>query len=183
MPWTAQQQAEADAEVAAFIIEFDEKWLAWRAAIQSGVPTASTGQAAVEDVVRRWQQSLAQLKGQSDIIMSNDNTMDELGQLAVQVAEEKNTLRKLRSEAGTRTDQADSVNPKSRASPYTNLLGLDRVFRSSTRFGILIASIVFGVLALGTLGFLIYQIVTSGNIIPPSYIQGGSGRTNSISKG
>ena len=27
MPWTAQQQAEADAEVAAFIIEFDEKWL------------------------------------------------------------------------------------------------------------------------------------------------------------
>ena len=57
------------------------------------------------------------------------------------------------------------------------------MFRSSTRFGILIASIVFGVLALGTLGFLIYQIVTSGNIIPPSYIQGGSGRTNSISKG
>ena len=184
MPWTAQQQAEADAEVAAFIIEFDEKWLAWRAAIQSGVPTASTGQAAVEDVVRRWQQSLAQLKGQSDIIMSNDNTMDELGQLAVQVAEEKNTLRKLRSEAGTRTDQADSVNPKSRASPYTNLLGLDRVFRSSTRFGILIASIVFGVLALGTLGFLIYRIVISGEIIPTSYISSSGGaRTNSISKG
>ena len=183
MPWTAQQQVEAEAEAAAFMMEFDEKWLAWRAAIQSGVPTASTGQAAVEDVVRRWQQSLAQLKGQSDIIMSNENTMDELGQLAVQVSEEKNTLRKLRSEAGTRADQADSVNPKVRASPYTNLLGLERTFRSSTRFGILIASIVFGVLALGTLGFLIYQIVSTGEIIPPSYIQGGSGRTKSISKG
>ena len=166
----------------AFATEFGEKWMVWRSAIQSGAPTAATAQAAVEDVVRRWQQSLTQLQGQSELIMSNDTTMDELGQLAVQVAEEKNTLRKLRSEAGTRADQADSVSPKVRASPYTNLLGLDRVFRDSTRFGILIASIVFGVLALGTLGFLIYQVVVSEST--PSYISSGGGaRTKSINKG
>ena len=176
MPWTEQNQKDAENEANGYFQEFMEKWEAWKNVVQSGAP--NSGQAAVEDVVRRWQQSLASLQNQSDAITSNDSVMDELGQLAAQVAEEKATLRKLRSEAGTRMDQADSVNPKIRSSPYTNLLFLDRVFRDSTRFWILIASIVFGVLALCALGYLVYQIVMSGSLVPMQYIQGGSGRTN-----
>lgn len=158
--------------------EFNEKWEAWRNAVRSGQP--NSGQAAVEDVVRRWQQSLNALKTQSESVMSNDTVMDGLGQLAVQVAEQKATLRKLRSEAGTRSDQADSLNPKVRSSPYTNLLGLNRVFRDSTRTGILIASIVFGSLALGSLGFLVYSVVNKGSLVPVQYIQGGTGRTSKL---
>jgi hypothetical protein len=176
MPWTDQNQADAEKQADGFDTEFNEKWEAWRNAVQSGKP--NSGQAAVEDVVRRWQQSLNVLKAQSDSVMSNDTVMDELGQLAVQLAEQKATLRKLRSEAGTRADQADSLNPKIRSSPYTNLLGLDRVFRDSTRHGILIASVVFGLLALGSLGFLVYSVVNQGAlVVPGQYIQGGSGRT------
>lgn len=176
MPWTEQNQRDAEHGAEGYSTEFNEKWTAWRNAIQAGVPTVASNQAAVEDVVRRWQQSLAALKSQSDAITSNENVMDELGQLAVQVAEEKTLLRKLRSEAGTRIDQADSVNPKVRSSPYTNLLGLNRVFRDSTRFGILMASIVFGILSLGSLGFLVYSVVTTQSLVPAQYIQAGSGK-------
>jgi len=182
MGWNAVNQQAAEDEAAGFMTEFNEKWEAWHNGILSGSPGA--GQAAVEDVVRRWQQSLLKLQGQSEAILSNDNAMEELGQLAVQVVEEKATLRRLRGEAITRADQSDSVNPKVRASPYTNLLGLERVFRSSTRVGLVIASIVFGVLALGTVGFLVYRIWGNG-LVPASYIQAGgsvTGRTKTISK-
>jgi len=159
--------------------EFNDKLAAWTNAVKSGAPTAANSQAAVEDVVRRWQQSLAALQNQSDSIMSNDNAMDELGQLANQVADEKVTLRQLRSLAVTRDKQSDSVNPKVRASPYTNILGLNRVFRDSTRFSIMMASIVFGVLSLGSLGYLAYSVTTSGTLVPEGYVQaGGSKRTN-----
>ena len=162
MPWTAQQQAEAEQRSAAFRADYVAKLDAWRNLVQSGAPTAATGQAALEDVVRRWQQSVTALQAQSDSLMSNESAMDQLGQLANQVAEEKVTLRRLRGEAGTRSDQADSVNPKIRGSPYTNILGLNRTFRDSTRHGILAASIVFGVAALGTLGYLVYAVLPKG---------------------
>ena len=156
MPWTPQNQADAEANATRFATEYEDASTAWLNAIRSGAsPVAAKGR--VDDVVKRWQARVSNLENQSDVIMSDQNTMDSLGQLATQLAEEKVTLSKLRGEAVTRSDQADSVNPKMRASPYTNILGLRRTFRESTRFGILIASILFGVLALGALGFLGYQ--------------------------
>ena len=174
MPWTEQNQADATHEADGYTQEFLDKWETWINAVRAGAPTAASSQAAVEDVVRRWQQSLTALQTQSDAIVSNDSVMDDLSQLAQQVAQEKVTLRKLRSEAGTRTDQADSVNPKVRPSPYTNLLGLNRVFRGSTQFGLMMASIVFGVLALGSLGYLVYSVTNTGALVPMQYIQGGA---------
>jgi hypothetical protein len=161
MSWSAEQQTEAEAGAARFAAEFREKMEAWTSAVRSGAPTASTSKAAVEDVVRRWRQHLGGLQTQSDIIFGNGTAMDELGQLATQVAEEKEVLQRLRSEAGTRSRQVDSLNPKARPSPYTNILGLNRIFRDSTRNGILIASIVFGALSLSALGFLVYNVVTT----------------------
>jgi len=177
MPWTEQNQKDAQLEADGYGVELGEKYTAWLSAVQSGAPTTGSALAAVEDVMRRWQQSISSLQSQSEAIVGNDSVMDALGQLATQVAEEKSTLQKLRNEAITRTDQADSVNPKVRASPYTNILGLDRVFRDSTRFWILITSIIFGVLALGALGFLVYQVVSTGALVPMQYIQGGTGRS------
>ena len=182
MPWTEQNQKAAEHEAESYFAETMEKWEVWRNAVQAGAPTAASSQAAVEDAVRRWQQSLASLQAQSDSIASNDNAMDELSQLAQQVAQEKATLRKLRSEAGTRANQADSVNPKVRPSPYTNILGLNRVFRGSTNFNIMMASIVFGVLSLGSLGYLVYSVTSTGSLVPMQYIQSGTGRTKTVEK-
>lgn len=180
MPWTDQNQKDAENEANEHFAETIEKWEVWKNALMAGAPTAATSQAAVEDSVRRWQQSLTSLQAQSDAIASNDSVMDDLSQLATQVAQEKETLRKLRGEAATRADQADSVNPKVRSSPYTNILGLNRVFRSSTHFHILLASIIFGALAIGALAFLVYSIMTSGTLVPMQYIQGGSGLRTKI---
>lgn len=160
MPWTAQNQADAEQRSAAFRAEYAEKMEAWKNSTLSVDPRAAANQAAVADVLDRWQKSLNSLQAQSDHIASNENLMDSLGQLATQVAEEKVTLQKLRGEAGTRSDQADSVNPKVRGSPYTNILWLNRTFRDSTRSGILAASIVFGTLSLGALGYLVYSVMT-----------------------
>jgi hypothetical protein len=171
MPWTFENQQSAEGDAAGFLAEFIAKWSAWQNSLRSG-SSGSVGQAAVEDVVRRWQQSLQKLQAQSEFIASSDNAMDELGQMAVQVAEEKSALRKLRGEAITRADQADSLNPKVRSSPYTNLLGLERVFRSSTRVHLVIASIVFAILALGALTFLVYHSITT-ELLPPGLIQAG----------
>jgi len=158
MPWNRQDQDMAIQKATDFKTEFKEKYDAWKNAILAG--NAGTGQAATEDVLRRWRQQQEILQSKSDQIMSNENVMDSLGQLAIQVAEEKNTLEKLKSESVTRTDQADSVNPKVRGSPYTNILGLQRTFRSSTRLAIMIVSIVFGALAIGTLAYLVYALMT-----------------------
>lgn len=179
MRWTESDHRGAEQESEQYAAEFNEKWMAWKNAVQSGAPTAANNQAVVEEVVRRWRQNVALLRQKSDDIMSNENLMDDLGQLATQVADEKVTLHRLRGKAVTRGDQADSVNPKVRASPYTNLLGLNRVFRDSTRFSILIASIVFGVLSLGSLGYLVYRITASGALVPMGYQQsGGSTKRN-----
>lgn len=160
MPWTPDDQKTAQATADAFMNEFETKWAIWVDVLKSGLP-GTIAQAAVEDVVTRWQKFLNQLQTDSNTVAADESTMDALSQLALQVVTEKATLAKLRSEAGTRDYQADSVNPKVRGSPYTNVLGLQRTFRSSTKSGILAASIVFGVLAIGSLGFLTYQVVTT----------------------
>jgi hypothetical protein len=148
---------------------------AWRNSLLAG-SNSTIGQAAVEDIVRRLQQNVTMLQSRSDAIASNDSVMESLGQLATQMAEEKEILKRLRSEAVTRVDQSESVNPKIKASPYTNVLGLHRMFRSSTWYAIMIASIVFGVLALGSIAALVYSIFESGRILPEGMRQSGGQR-------
>lgn len=162
MPWTAANQTAAQQVADNFASEYAVAVDAWTVALRSG-GNAVAAKGRVTDLVGRWRQSVNDLEQQSDGIMSDQTAMDQLGQLATQVAQERATLAKLQSEAGSRSVQSDSVNPKAKTSPYTNILGLRRTFRESTRLGILIASIVFGVLALVALGFLGYAL--SGPIV------------------
>lgn len=157
MTWGSDDQATAERTANSFASDYADALAAWKIAVQTG-GNAIAAKGRVTDVVDRWRTSVSSLEQQSDTIMSDQNAMDTLGQVATQVAEERATLTKLRSEAGTRSNQADSVNPKIRTSPYTNILGLQRAFRESTRFTILIMSIVFGILALVALGFLSFSM-------------------------
>ena len=162
MPWTADNQTAAQQVADNFASEYGVAVDAWTVALRSG-GNAVAAKRRVTDLVDRWRQSVNDLEQQSDGIMSDQTAMDQLGQLATQVAQERGTLAKLRSEASSRSVQSDSVNPKAKTSPYTNILGLRRTFRESTRLGILIASLVFGVLALVALGFLGFAL--SGPIV------------------
>ena len=173
MPWTADNQAAAQVAADAFASQYADALDAWKIALQTG-GNAVAAKGRVTDVVERWRTSVNSLEQQSDVIMSDQTAMDQLGQLATQVAEERATLTKLRIEAGTRSDQADSVNPKARTSPYTNILGLRRVFRESTRLTLLIITIIFGSLAFGLLCFLAFS--ASGPIIATAGVVTGAVR-------
>lgn len=163
MSWTKERQDAAQKKIDDFVAEYIATMDQWKNSVQSG--TASQGEAAVQDVLRRWRQYSMDLQEQSSAATSNQGTMDLLAQLVAEVAEQKKLLAELENEAATRVDQADSLNPKVRNSPYTNILGLQRTFRDSTRTGIIIASVIFGVIALGVLAYLIYEMTTSGQIM------------------
>ena len=158
MPWTAEQQTAAKEKVAALEAEYAAAIAAWQNNVQAG----SEGQyeAQVQDILRRWRQFTSDLQEQSSMATADQGVMDMLGAMVAEVEEQKQILERLRSEAGTRSDQADSLNPKVRPSPYTNILGLQRTFRTGARTGILILSIVIGALALVALGYLVYNVVS-----------------------
>jgi hypothetical protein len=180
MPWTAANQTAAQQVADNFASEYASAVDAWTVALRSGGNSVAA-KGRVTDLVGRWRQSVNDLEQQSDGIMSDQTAMDQLGQLATQVAQERGTLAKLRSEAGSRSVQSDSVNPKAKTSPYTNILGLRRTFRESTRLGILIASLVFGVLALVALGFLGYAL--SGPIVAAAVAVTGTVASTAKSNG
>jgi hypothetical protein len=69
----------------------------------------------------------------------------------------------------TRDEQAYSVNPKITNSPYVNILGLRRSFRDTTQTGLIVASTLFGILALGLIGNGIYAIRQKGIISAPRF--------------
>jgi hypothetical protein len=158
MPWTAEQQEAAKAQVAAFEAEYDKAIGDWSNNVQAG--TQGQFEAQIQDILRRWRQFTSDLQEQSSIALADQGVMDMLGVMVAEVEEQKQILERLRSEAGTRGDQADSLNPKVRPSPYTNILGLQRTFRSGTRTGILIISIIVGALALAALSYLVYTALT-----------------------
>jgi hypothetical protein len=178
MPWTAEQHAIANQRLATFVTDYNTASGAWEQAVQGG--TGGQGEAATQEVLRRWRQFSHELENAADMATSgSDGVMTVLHGIVESLEEEKAVLKGLRSEAGTRSDQADSLNPKVRPSPYVNILGLQRTFRDSTRVGILIASIVFGVLALAVLGYLVYRIVfaAQGAFNPSGpNLMGGGGR-------
>lgn len=166
MSWTAQDQEAAIAELMMYITEVNAGFEAYINGLQSGQPAQTL--AALEDVLRRWRQSIQKLRTRSDTLIMSEGVIDALNQIVATVQDEKALLAKLRSESVTRTDQAGSVNPKTTPSPYTNILGLQRTFRSSTRQNIMIATIVFAVVAIGLVGFLGYQAAVGG-LGQPSY--------------
>lgn len=170
MPWSEQDQAAALTRYEEFLADFTLNYTAWKNGLQSSNPAQY--QAATEAVVRSWRDYVNELRDSSSQMRQNEGQLDFLGQLMTDMAEQKRILARLRSEAGTRTDQADSINPKSQPSPYTNILGLQRTFRPSVREGIFYATIVFSVLALALVAYLGYQVVVSGQIARPGYLTG-----------
>lgn len=155
MSWTASDQRVAEERHATLKNQFDTRLAAWKDTLGAGVD--GQGQAAVEDTLTRWRTHLQNLQEASTALTGDNSTLDRISVLATQVADEKSVLRKLRSEAGTRVDQANTVNPKISGIPATNILGLNRTFRSSTRLYLLIFSIVFGVLAAAALVYFVYS--------------------------
>lgn len=178
MSWTQANQDAAVAQMIEYIEQTNAAFEAWYNSLQSGQQNQS--QAALEEVLRRWRASLAQLRAESDSLMANDGQLEAMGAIVKEVSDLQATLQKLQSESGTRTDQAVSVNPKVTVSPYTNILGLQRTFRSSTRTGLLIAAIVFACLAIGLAGYIIYRLLgpaIGGSAVGPSTTMvGGGGR-------
>lgn len=174
MPWTADDQRRAEEKNANFRTEFNTRLDAWKNALGAGA--LGQGQSAVEDTLTRWRAHMQGLQSSSEALMGNESLIDSVGVLATQVADEKATLEKLRSEAGTRSNQADTVNPKIKSIPATNILGLNRVFRSSTRLLLLIFSIVFGVLAAVALAYFIYATAVNFRNPFQPMTGGGGGR-------
>jgi hypothetical protein len=179
MSWTPAQQAAATTTMMNYIAQVNQQFEAWIQALQSG--TQDQSKAALEETLRQWRASIQQLRATSDSLTMSEGELEQLNTLIREVVDLQSVLNKLRSEAGTRADQANSVNPKVRASPYTNLLGLQRTFRPSARTGLLITTIVLAVLALAILGFIVYRVVAKGSAAAPaSYVAvgqtGGGGR-------
>lgn len=147
-----------------FSAEFAEAQEGWRNAIAAGTG-AAIAQTRTEDVLRRWRAFTNNLERQTESVIAQEGIMQQLSDLMTEAEEQRSVLARLQSEAGTRTDQADSLNPKVRSSPYTNIMGLQRTFRSGTRTAILIAAVVFAVLAAAVLAYLVWRVVSGGALV------------------
>lgn len=161
MPWTVDNQEIAKKHLQDLSGEYWTAYAVWQQAVVDAVrePAQSKVGAAVANVqnkIQAWRSFVRELQESSNEAVAHGDVLTDLNALAAEVAEQKETLKKLRSEAGTREEQSDSLNPKVKPSPYVNILGLSRTFRDNTRFGILMASIVFGVLCLGLIVALAY---------------------------
>jgi hypothetical protein len=154
MSWTPEKQANANEKMLFFEQEFDTAITAWVNGIQTNNPQQFQHQ--VEEILRKWRAFTDNLQMESEAVMANQGVMDILANLVGEMSEQKRILARLQSESITREDQASSLNPKNANSPYTNILGLQRSFSSATRTAILIAAIVFGVIALVLLGAVGY---------------------------
>lgn len=161
--WDAQKQNKAEEDFNRATAAFNRAIGAWTDALQTGNSTAATvAETAVEEVLREWRQRLTVLREQAAMSMEGDESgLAALSQRVTDLMEQRSILAKLESERITRDGQASSVDPKTVPSPYTNILGLQRTFRPSVRQGIIIAAIVFGILALGVLAYVIYWMIVT----------------------
>lgn len=155
--WTSAMHSAAEQELSDFQTEFNTAISQWRSSVAAG--NLEQGQAQVDDVLRRWRGFTERLQTASLMATANGSIMDRLTNRMDEVGELKETLAKMRERAGTRIEQATSVNPKITESPYINILGLQRIFHESTRNTLLALSIVIGILSLVILGFLLYRII------------------------
>lgn len=174
--WTDELHSAAEQELNGFAAEFADAMTAWKSAAAAG--NSDQGQARVDDVLRRWREFTGRLQTGSLLAAANGNVMERLTTRLGEVSELRDTLAKLQAQVGTRTEQADSVNPKVRPSPYVNILGLQRTFREGTRTGLLIASIVIGIVALAVLAVVIWGFVTGSGL--GALVTGSSQRGTSM---
>lgn len=172
MPWSADKLKKAEIDVLAFATEYRVAFDVLKEKISAGVPEGEILSAyiAVTEVLRQWR---AYSETIQDAVIDSTH-IEGLHRKLAELADQKEILARLESEAGTRVDQASSVNPKVTPSPYTNILGLQRTFRSGTRSGLMITGIVFAVLAVAALVFLGVRLAMVG--LEPSFQQGGGGR-------
>ena len=161
--WTESLHSQAEGQLDGFAAEFADAMTAWKSAAAAG--NSDQGQARVDDVLRRWRDFTDRLQTGSLLATTDGSVMERLTTRLTEVGELRDTLANLQARVVTRTEQADSVNPKVTPSPYVNILGLQRTFRDSTRTGLLIASIVIGVVALAVLGFLIARFVVGSGLV------------------
>ena len=168
MPWSVEQQTKYSNDLDALVSEYANAYRTWTNTIKDSArdpslqPEANRAAAQVSSILQKMRQYVNELKNTSSEAVSQGDILQKINDLATHIAEEKIKLAKLRSESGTRDQQAHSLNPRSTPSPYTNILGLHRIFRDSTRFTIMILSILFGAFSLGLILYLIYTLVSPG---------------------
>jgi hypothetical protein len=173
MPWTKDKQAKAELDTMAFAGEYATAFHTVKEKISTGAPDPEilAAYTVATEALRRWRAHSNTLENE----VMNSEHLDQLQVKLVELVEQREILARLESEAGTRSDQAASVNPKVTPSPYTNILGLQRTFRSQTRTGLMIAGIVFAVLAVAALVFLVVRLFLAGGL-PAAYTAAGGGR-------
>lgn len=173
MPWTKDKQQKAELDTMAFAMEFHQAYETVKEKISTGATDndVMASYVAVSEVLRRWRTHSDSLQNE----VMDSSHIDEFQRKLTELADQQAILARLESEAGTRADQAVSVNPKTTQSPYTNILGLQRTFRGPTRTALLVVGIIFAVLAVGGLGFLVFQLVTGG--AAASYRAAGGSRS------
>jgi hypothetical protein len=169
----ATQQSDA------FKQQFETEYETWRNAIQAGQPAQY--ESSVNSILDKWWAFTNQLSGQVETTQGDTSTV--ISEMVRELETQKQVLAELQSESVTRGDQADSVNPKSKPSPYTNILGLQRTFRDSTRSNIFVATLIFAALALVAVAALVFAVVTGGEVLkapmlagPSTISVGGGGR-------
>jgi hypothetical protein len=173
MSWTKDKQEKAEMDTMAFAGEFHLAFESVKEKISTGANDndVMTGYVAVSEVLRRWRAHSDSLQA----AVMDSSHIDEFQRKLTELAGQREILARLESEAGTRTDQAVSVNPKVTQSPYTNILGLQRTFRAPTRTTLLIVGILFAILAVIGIGFLVFQLVRKdGGVVGPYRAAGGA---------
>ena len=142
------------------------------ATLHAAATTQGQGQASattqLQSMLDTWNKAV------QDSITASQTDMTTISQKAATLAELKHQLKELKAKQITRDEQAGSVNPKITQSPYVNILGLRRNFRYNTRVGLIVASVAFGAIALGALGYYISTLKQSTMNESP-LIQGQSG--------
>lgn len=162
------------AKMAEYEAAFNDSYAGWQNAIQSG-QAVGTAKSKVNSTLTAWRGYVEYLRERSETIVANEGVMNQLAATMLEVNQQKAILGQLRSEAVTRGDQAESVNPKTRQTPFTNILGLRRIFREDTRNTIFYLSVVFAVLAIAVLSYLVYATVMTGSIATAAYNPGAVG--------
>lgn len=177
--WTDTDEQQARAQLEQLQTDYNTAYSQWQGALASGSSDVSvaTLKLRVQQSLEKWRAFVEQLRGRSDAIVANEGTMNRLFALVTEAKDQEDILDSLRGEAVTRADQAYTVNPKTRQTPYSNILGLRRVFRESTRSLIFYLSIVFAVLAVAVIGYVAYAIYSAGGTVVESAYRGvGGGR-------
>lgn len=179
--WTDEDEQEARSQLAGLEADYNAAYASWQGALASGSSTTSvaTLKLNVQQSLEKWRAYVERLRGRSDAIVANEGTMNRLFALVTETKNQEDILASLRGEAITREDQAYTVNPKTRQTPYSNILGLRRIFRESTRSVLFYVSLVFAVLAIAVIGYIAYAIYSAGGVVAEAaYRAAGGGKHN-----